>query len=206
MQTRIKYRLLLAFSFLCLIGFAVQSVQLWRLSDSLTQLAPDTDALPASIEERLLAQLDKNSQPRTRFTGTPFAGFSPLQDYMDSFFTGFAMPPFPVNTPLSRGGFSFVSAMPQIALDETEEDFHILIPVNPNQEIELSTNIEDNAVSVSGVITEKLQQSQNSFTSAFHSQRQFAKTVELPSPIDQFGMTTEQTNEGIRITIPKKAS
>jgi len=205
MRTAIKYKLILAFSFLCLIGFVGQTIQLWRINDQLAQLTPETKTIPASIEERLLAELDKKNQPGASYPGTPFASFNQIQDYMDSFFAGFGPSPFAANTPFPRSSINFVSsALPDIVLDETENDYQIVIPVDPEQEIELSTNIEDNAVSVSGVITENRRQSLNSFASSFLSQRQFAKTVELPTPIDQFGMTTQQTAQGIRITTPKK--
>ena len=98
------------------------------------------------------------------------------------------------------------TATPEIAVDETDDSFRILIPMNSEQEIDLSTNVEHNSISLSGVIRERTEQSQNNFSTTFLSQRQFAKTLDLPSPIDEFGMTSEQTDAGIEITIPKKAS
>jgi len=210
MHTETKYRLLLTFSFLCLIGFAGQTLQLWRINDQLAQLNPESKEVTTSIEQRILAELDKKDPPLARHSApsisSTFTNMNRLQDYMDSMFAGFGAPLLPTAGLLPHNRLSFSSALPEIALDETEKDYQILIPVSPEQEIELSTNIEDNAVSLSAVITENLQQSQNSFSSSFLSQRQFAKTLELPMPIDQFAMTTEQTGEGIRIIIPKKAS
>lgn len=208
MRTETKYRLLLTFSFLCLIGFAGQTLQLWKINDQLAQLNPETKEIPESIEQRIVAELDKKATSLARRPGmsapSPFGNLQQIEDYMDSMFAGFGSPFFPSNSLLSRNSFSFSSAVPEIAVDETEKDYQILVPVKPEQEIELSTNIEDNAVSISGVVTENLQQSQNNFAGSYLSQRQFDKTLKLPTPIDQFGMTTEQTDGGIRITIPKK--
>jgi HSP20 family molecular chaperone IbpA len=208
MRTEIKYRLILAFSFLCLIGFAGQTLQLWRINDQLAQQNPSKDEIPESIERRLLAELDKKDLRRIDRPpvplNSPVASFNQIQDYMDSVFAGFGARAFPRSSLMPRNSLSFTSAVPEIELDETDESYQLLIPLTADQELELNTNIEDNAVSVSGVITQKQQQSQNRFMSSFVSQRQFAKTVELPTPINEFGMITEQIEEGIRIIIPKK--
>lgn len=213
MSTEIKNRLLLALSTFCLIGFAAQTYLLWQANDRLAQTFPATDDIPASIEQRLLAELDKqeaNRAVRNPFGySSPLASTMPLQDYFDSFFSGFGMPSLSQSAPLSASSLlstTFSSAAPEIAVDETEEGYRILIPVSPDQDLELNTDIEDNSVSVSGVITEKSSQSQNNFSTSSFSQRQFARTLDLPTPVDEFGMTTTQTEAGIEITLPKKSS
>lgn len=213
MKTKTKFRLLLSFSLVCLIGLVGMTVQLWNMNDRLAQLAPETPELPPSIEQRLLAELDKKdaafAQRRRSPLMRPFADFDQIQSYIDSLFPSLGSPVFSAGAPFSASSFgsSLVSsAEPDIAVDETDEAFRILIPLNSEQEIELSTNVEHNSVSVSGVITERSQQSQNNISTSFMSQRQFAKTLNLPSPIDEFSMTSEQTDAGIEITIPKKTS
>ncbi|GJM12601.1 MAG: hypothetical protein DHS20C12_10040 [Pseudohongiella sp.] len=210
MKSNTKIRLMSAFSFLCLIGFAAQSVQLWRTNDRLTELTPAGREIPESIEQKILAEMDKKDLP-TRISpglpmGSPFGSLSQVQQYMDSVFGRFNRPAMPSSNFFGSTGMSFTKALPEIALDETEKEYSILIPVDSGQEIELSTSIENNSVSVSGLIKENLQQSQNGFSSSFHSQRQFAKTIDLPVPIDEFGLLTQQTEDGIRISIPKKSS
>lgn len=213
MRTEIKYRLVLAFGLICLIGFAGQSILLWKAHDRLAYLEPASQPIPTKIEQQILAELDKKAPPITQQTPFTMPGafttVNQIQNAMDSIFSGFGSYPFP-NTSLFSNGFGqgihSISAAPEIALDETDSNYQILIPVDPTQEIEVNTSIENNSVSVSGVIKEQLRQSRNSFASSFLSQRQFAKTVKLPRPVDEFGMTTEQTQEGIKITIPKKAS
>lgn len=213
MSTGIKNRLLLALSMFCLIGFAGQTYLLWQANDRLAQAFPAEEGIPASIEQRLLAELDKkeaNRAARSPFGyNGPLPSSMPLQDYFDSFFSGFGMPSLSQGSPFSARSIlssTFSSAAPDIALDETEEGYRILIPVNPDQELELNTEVEDNSVSVSGVITEKSSRSQNNFSTSSFSQRQFARTLDLPTPVDEFGMTTTQTEAGIEITLPKKSS
>lgn len=210
MRTKIKYRLMLAFSLLCLLGFVGQTLQLWRINNQLSEINPERDEVPASIEQRLLTELDKKNQSATRNSSiampSPFSRASQIQDYMDSVFSTFGVPALPSSSVFSSSGMRFNNSLSEIALQETDKDYHILIPVDPKQELELSTSIEDNAVSVSGVITQSIEKSQNGFASSFLSQRQFAQTLDLPTPVDEFGLITEQTNEGIRITIPKKSS
>lgn len=213
MSTKIKNRLLLTLSFFCLIGFAGQTFLLWKANDRLAQVIPKPAEPLTSIEQRILQQLDKKDADRAARMplayGTPFANAMPLQDFVDSFFSGFGMSSLPQRSQIPFGTFGstqFAASVPDIAVDETEQEYRILIPVKPDQELELNTNIEDNSVSVSGVITEKSQQSQNNFSASSFSQRQFAKTVDLPTAVDEFGMTTRQTDAGIEITLPKKHS
>lgn len=213
MRTEIKNRLLLMFSILCLIALSGQTILLWQTNNRLAETIGGQDEIPASIEQRLLAELDKKdaaNASRTPFSyGTPFGGSSQLQDYVDSIFSNFGMSPFSGSRlfpPNSMSSMTFSAAIPEIALDETGEEYRILIPVQPDQEVELNTNIEDSSISLAGTITEKSQQSRSNFSASSFSQRQFAKTLSLPSPVDEFGMTTTQTEAGIEITLPKKNS
>jgi len=210
MRTETKYRLILTFGFLCLIGFAAQTIQLWRITDQLVQMDSAKDEIPASIEQRLLAQMDKDKATRNSNSGlamgSPFARLDQIQNYMDSVFAGFGTSPLASNNLFSQSRMSLSNTLPEIEINETEQHYQIVIPVNREQEIELNTTIEDNAFSLTGVITENVQQSQNAFASSFVSQRQFAKTFELPHPVNEFAMTTEQTNDGIEILLPKKNS
>ncbi len=211
MGAETKNRLILALGMGFLIGFAGQSYLLWQANEKLAQAFPAQDDIPASIEKRLLAELEKKDAARAARAPfgypTPLANQMPLQDYFDSFFSGFGMPTFSQGSLFPRGsimGTAFATAVPEIAIDETEEDYRILIPVSADQELELNTNVEENSISVTGVITEKSQQAQNNFSASSFSQRQFAKTQDLPTPVDEFGMTTTQTEAGIEIKLPKK--
>ncbi|MEX0965503.1 MAG: Hsp20 family protein [Pseudohongiellaceae bacterium] len=206
MSTETKYRLLLTFSILCLIGLVAQTIQVMKVNDRLAQIIPDSKERPSVAEQRLLAELGlKNRTPhRPSAMPSPFGSFNPIQDYLDSMFPGFqasAAPLFPRNFARS---LTYAGVTPKIELDETDKEYRIFIPVDPEKEIELNADIEDNSVSVSGVITEKVQQKQDNLATSILSRSQFAKTVKLPQPIDEFGMTTEQTDAGIEITIPKK--
>ena len=108
MKTKTKYRLLLTLSLACLIGLAGQTVQLWKANDRLAQLLPETQNLPPSIEQRLLAELDKKDAARAQWphspSANPFASFNQIQSYIDSMFQGFGSPVYPNSAAFFNNG------------------------------------------------------------------------------------------------------
>lgn len=212
MSTENKHRAILAFAVFCLLGLVAQSLQLQQARQQLAQQTTDEANLPSSIEQRLLNELDKQDESRATaiqpFSAWPFAGASPFQSTLDSLFMDF---PFSGlgGSPFTSGSSSSVFsnlASPEIEIVESDEEFRVLIPSNEQQEIELNTSVENNSLSVSGVITEREEQVTGTLSSNFVSRRQFARTIDLPAEVDELGVLTRNTDAGIEITLPKKNS
>lgn len=214
MSTKIKYRLLLSFSILCLIGLAVQGAYLWQLNE---QLAGNTTqgTLEDKLAEKILANasdpastaLDPFNSPFPALPD-PFSAMQQMQQQFDSLFgtSGFGSffsPP----AGSAASGFAssrFTVAVPDIEVAETPTEYRITIPVTPDEDIQLNTSIEDNALSITGTIKSSANTQNSSFATSMLSQSQFSRTIDLPEPVDEFGLSTQQTNDGIIISVPKK--
>jgi len=220
MNTQIKYRLLLVFSMLCLIGLAVQGAYLWQLNARLNGTASTSDPRVRAIEEKILAEIDPPGAasgnvntfnwPQSTFAD-PFSSLQQMQQQMDSLFGSFGFGGFGgfggiggISRPNSFSSMTFSSATPRIEVSETPTEYRITIPVTPDEEIELNTSVEDNALSVSGTIKNSANNQNQNFAASVFSQSQFSRTINLPEPVDEFGLTTQQTDSEIIISVPKK--
>lgn len=131
------------------LGLVVQSILLWQTRQELADLRGDEAELPSSIEERLLARLDAQQPSRSLAIGSnnssgnpaitnspfgllggfpsdPFAQMEQMRQQMNSVFgSSFG----------SIGGIGGIGSMqfsmqsPEIALEETAEDFRVRIQV-----------------------------------------------------------------------------
>lgn len=139
------------------------------------------------------------------FGNDPFQHLHQIQQQIDQFFNG--MPGSSMN--FSRngpGGFSaFSSAMgqPEIAVQESEEEYRVLIAVADGSEVELSTALEDNMLSISAQVRSEITNSNGGFQSSSTRVSQFSHAIMLDEPVDATGMHTNKTAEAIVITIPK---
>ena len=210
MSTEIKFKSLVAFALICLIGLLVQGAMLWRMDREIASLQGDDSSIPESIEQRLLAQLDKSSNRRTipapnslqnGFSADPFARMEQMRQQMDSIFNGFGMTR---QSPFT--GLSFSSGSPAINLVETDDAFQLEIMAPPNHELELNTELEDNRLVLNGLVKGEQANGNRGLSTAFVSQSSFSRSFQLPEPVDEFGLTTEKTEEGLVIKIPKASS
>jgi len=191
-----KSLLFLGLAVLLGVGFAAQSYQVYRLNQKVASLETHTDTLGELASLAPATPPPSVGDPWGVFGGSdPFAGMRQLQQQMDSLFgTGF-----PLRGGLAGSAFS-VSGSPTIELDETDEDYRVVIGVPENGELELSTDIEDNAVRVAGSIEFANGASPGG---SIVSRSQFSRSIPLDEPVDPLGMRTDRDDHAIVITIPK---
>jgi HSP20 family molecular chaperone IbpA len=92
---------------------------------------------------------------------------------------------------------------PNINLRETTDVLELVIPVQEGQEFELSTDVQQDRLTVSGTISWQQQSSQNGVSSRRQGSSQFSRTVVLPANVDPAGMVTEHRQNEIVISLPK---
>jgi HSP20 family molecular chaperone IbpA len=92
---------------------------------------------------------------------------------------------------------------PIINLRETDDTLELVIPVHEGQEFELSTDVQEDRLTVSGTISWQQQSSQNGMSSRRQGSSQFSRTVVLPANVDPAGMVTEHRQNEIVISLPK---
>lgn len=210
MRTASKYRLMVAFSVVCLLGLTAQSVYVWQLQDRLAEAGLSDDPV-SSIEAKILDNLDPVDPmpgiadpfgwPST-LPMDPFTSMQQMQQQLDSFFgsmrAGSAFP---------SAGFGQLRsslAAPAIEVEETPNEYRVTITVAPETEIELNTSLEGNALTIEGIVKRESADQRSNFRASMISQSQFSRTIELPKAVDPLGMSTGKTDAGIVILIPRK--
>ena len=201
-------------------GLVAQGVLLWQTRQQVAALDPTSEPQQSEelsdIEQRLLARLDEQDRQRSqRFSpdpffgpafGDPFAEFDRMRQRMQQTMNAFMGGSSFGGAPFSGSSMTFSAGTPQIELEETDEDFRLLIRVPEEHEIALQTDVEDREVTVSGKISSQAGDSGNGFNRQFVSSSQFTRRFSLPGEVDDLKMHTEQDEDGLVIVLPKKDS
>lgn len=212
-----KFRWAIALSVLLAIALVIQGVLLWQTRQQVAALDPGLELREQAseqeltpLEEKILARLEaKDPQPRrspgqlspganslfdgSLFSSDPFASFEQMRQRMDSLMAGMG----------PSSGMSFSLQSPDFQLEETEDDYRLLIKVPEQHEIDLQTEVEDREVIVRGSISSNRSQTGNGLSSQFVSSSQFNRRFDLPGDVNEVGVYTEQSNEGLVLVMPK---
>jgi len=205
MRTETKIKFLLVFSLVCFTVVIIQSVSLWHMEHRLNNYERVDSSFSDGFDnppKAGIATADPLTDPFGMDSwfgllgnGDPITG---MQQRMESLLNSMSMP-----DPFFSASVGLQS--PSIELMETETEYQLRIQTLPDQELEISTNLEDNRLTVSGVIKSEIAKIANGMTTDFSSQSQFSRRFDLPGSIDELGLYTEQTDAGVVIAIPKKA-
>jgi HSP20 family molecular chaperone IbpA len=217
MRSEAKFRWAIGLSVLLAIALVIQGVLLWQTRQQVAALDPGLEMREQAseqeltpLEEKILARLEaKDPQPRrspgqlspganslfggSLFSSDPFASFEQMRQRMDSLMAGMG----------PSSGMSFSLQSPDFQLEETEDDYRLLIKVPEQHEIDLQTEVEDREVIVRGSISSNRSQTGNGLSSQFVSSSQFNRRFDLPGDVNEVGVYTEQSNEGLVLVMPK---
>ena len=127
------------------------------------------------------------------FGSDPFARLQQMQSQMDQLF----------NNMNSSGGFSAAFSQPDIAVEESDTEFRVVITLAEGSDVELSTALEDSTLSISAEIRTSQQDNRGGLQTNSTSVSQFSRAIELGEPVDAKGMKTERSEGEIVITVPK---
>ena len=179
-----------------------------RLSSELQALRGDEpSANPALLEEleNMADQQTRANAPTSLFDpafdpfgasvfgSDPFARLQQMQSQMDQLF----------NNMNSSGGFSAAFSQPDIAVEESDTEFRVVITLAEGSDVELSTALEDSTLSISAEIRTSQQDNRGGLQTNSTSVSQFSRAIELGEPVDAKGMKTERSEGEIVITVPK---
>ncbi|MCI5106765.1 MAG: Hsp20 family protein [Pseudomonadales bacterium] len=221
MRSETTFRWAIGLSVLLAIALVIQGVLLWQTRQQLAALDPglemreqgsarDSEQELTPLEEKILARLEaKDPQPRSSlrqlspganslfggslFSSDPFASFDQMRQRMDALMSGMG----------PASGMSLSLRSPDFQLQETEDDYRLLIKVPEQHEIDLQTEVEDREVIVRGSISSNRSQTGNGLSSQFVSSSQFNRRFDLPGDVNEVGVYTEQSNEGLVLVMPK---
>lgn len=224
MRTESKYQWTLLIAVLLAFGLVAQGVLLWQTRQQVAALNPEPVAESTAesnkelsdIEKRLLARLDEQDRQRQQqfadpwggsffggnaFSADPFAEFERMRQRMNQ-----TMNAFMGGFPSSGSSMTFGFSSPEIELEETQDDYRLLIRVPDEHEIALQTEVDDREITLSGKISAQADRGGNGYASQFVSSSQFSRRFNLPGDVDDIKMYTEQTDEGMVIVLPKKSA
>jgi len=181
-----------------------------RLSAELQALRGDEpSANPALLEEleNMADQQARANAPTSLFDpafdlfgasvfgSDPFARLQQMQSQVDLLFNNMNSSGF--------GGFSAAFSQPEIAVEESDTEFRVVITLAEGSDVELSTALEDSTLSISAEIRTSLQDNRGGMQTSSTSVSQFSRAIELGEPVDAKGMKTERSEGEIVITVPK---
>lgn len=182
-----------------------------RLSAELQALRGDepsaNPALLDKLEEMAEQQARANASPSlfdpafdpfgaSVFGSDPFARLQQMQSQMDRLFNN-------MNSSFGFSGFSAAFSHPEIAVEESDKEFRVVITLAEGSDVELSTALEDSTLSISAQVRSTQQDSRGGLQTSSTSVSQFSRAIELGEPVDAKGMRTEKSEGEIVITVPK---
>ena len=183
----------------------------WRLSNELQALRGDEPSANPALLERLEEMAEEQSRPRgpaslfdpnfdpfgaSLFGSDPFARLQQMQSQMDQLFNN-------MNSSFGFSGFSAAFQQPQIAVEESDKEFRVVITLAEGSEVELETALEDTTLSISAQVRTHVQDSRAGLQTSSTSVSQFARDIDLGEPVNAAGMRTEKSEREIVITVPK---
>lgn len=215
-------RWLIALSAVSIVTVAALGFYTWQLSREIAELQSNEQGRPLS---------EVLTQPESLFASPPDApslfgnapapvdpfqqmeAFRQQMDSMMNNFFGGSLPPVTGIPGISQApGQSLLGAdpfaalglnQPNVSLRETDSALEVVIPVQEGQQFELSTDVEQDRLTVAGTLSWSSQDSHNGMTSSRRSSSQFSRTIVLPDNIDPARLTTEHRGDEIVITLPK---
>ncbi|MDO9319778.1 MAG: Hsp20/alpha crystallin family protein [Gammaproteobacteria bacterium] len=103
------------------------------------------------------------------------------------------------------GGLSAfgTATQPEIELQESGDEYRVIISIAKDSQVELVTELEDNTLSISAQVRSEVRNSASGVQSSSTSISQFARSIPLEEPVNATGLQTEKSPEEIVITIPK---
>ncbi|MDO8273024.1 MAG: hypothetical protein Q7U82_14105 [Gammaproteobacteria bacterium] len=162
--------------------------------------------LEQSAEQQAQADRQALFDPWTGLVigGDPFQRLQQMQQEMDRLFSGVAGNGTSLGFGGGLGGFG-AATQPEIELQESDDEYRVIISIAKDSEVELVTELEDNTLSISAQVRSEVRHQSGNFGGGLQSTSisQFSRSIPLEEPVDATGLQTEKSPEEIVITIPK---
>ena len=194
-----------------LTAIAALGYSTWSLAREVSSLRGHSEAQSDVLEEldemaRQQALQDRQQgllTPWASIGGDPFAQFQTMQDEMRRLFQHGPTGNHSTFEQLFGNAAAISFAQPEIALEESEHEYRVVITLAPDTDIELDTAVEDNVLSIKALIRQELTNQSANSRSNSSSFSQIARNFNLNKPVDATGLATQKDTDKIVITIPK---
>ena len=90
-------------------------------------------------------------------------------------------------------------------LQESDDEYRVIISIAKGSEVELATELEDNTLSISAQVRSEVRHQGGAPSGGLQSTSisQFSRSIPLDAPVDVTGLQTKKSPEEIVIPIPK---
>ena len=199
-------RWLISFSAVLVVMVVGLGVYTWQLSREIAEIkSEEKPSFVSALEEQALPSAAFSN---SRVTPDPFQQMEQFRLQMDSmmnnFFGGSRLGSAVGGSLFGTDPFSAMGLnQPNLSLRETNSALEVVIPVQEGQQFELSTDVEQDRLTVAGTMTWSAQDSGSGVISRRSGSSQFSRTIVLPDNVDPTGLTTEHRGNEIVITLPK---
>lgn len=167
----------------------------WFNSNPVSPALPGNSA-PAAADP--FQQMEQIRQQMDAMMSSVFGGPAPSISGIPGF-SSFSGNLLPGNDALISPGLNQLT----LNLRETDERLEVVIPVQEGQAFELSTDVQEDRLTVSGTLSWQQQSTQQGVVSERRGSSQFSRTVVLPDNVDPTGLVTEHRDNEIVISLPK---
>ncbi|MGJ8687920.1 MAG: Hsp20/alpha crystallin family protein [Gammaproteobacteria bacterium] len=196
------------------LGVTLGSSQLLRSSAVLGEHSEEDPK--ASLLEKLehsAAQQAQSQAPQSlinglgsgfsnSFFGNPMAQMQQMEAEMERIFSSFNAPG--LGTGSNLWGSSFANVVqPQVDVQESDDEFRVVISLAENSELDLQTDLANNTLSISAQVQTGTQNSSGNRQMSSSFMSQFSRDIFLDAPVDPTGMQTEKSDSEVIIRIPK---
>lgn len=172
---------------ICLIVIAVQSFYLWKLHQKLDSYQTRSIFDPWGPLPQLTDPWDPNDH---------FSEFHKrINELMNRAIPGSSL--------FSHSGMGLSTPTPKITMNENADQYEITVHVPEGQNVELTTDISGNTLSITGKIHHTDESKSGTAVSKSMTTSQFSQSMTLRYPVKESDIKMEQDDNNIVITIPK---
>ncbi|MCB9799341.1 MAG: Hsp20/alpha crystallin family protein [Candidatus Omnitrophica bacterium] len=158
-------------------------------------------ASPAGTQDRMAHHPFTKSQAFTDdpFFDDAFSSMSRLSQHMNRLFAGMA------DSAFSQLG-SMGSFMPDVDIEETPESYVVKSDLPGLEKDKINIHVQGNLLTLQGVRQSERESKNdgNGFYAQERSYGSFARTINLPGPVDENGIKAAYDNGVLTVTLPKK--
>lgn len=186
---------------ICLALISLIGIYTWQLNKKLSQFEV---AAAASLEPSP-APLADFIEPEVRVLDpwsndwSQLSPFTDLQQRMDRMMErmnfGFST--------IDDFGLGLSSSSPEITMEETDEEYKVVVSVPEGQEVELNTELSDGVLTVSGTVKNQTENMFGPSLGRAMSTSQFSQSMTFSSQVDESGLVVDHADGEIVVRVPK---
>ena len=214
---QLNKRKILTTSLVCsaVLGSLAIGIALGRSPQLLNAVTQDSQ--PEQIREQVLEKLENTAQQQAQaptsvfdpfaqstLGSDPFQALTQMQSQMAQIFGNINTDPSLFNFGAAGLGAGFANVpQPKIEVEESKEEYRVVISLAKDSDMELSTELDDDTLSISAQVRTEVHDNSSGRQMSSTSMTQFSRAIPFASPVDATGMRTEKSDSSVVIRIPK---